>query len=135
PHSMPPSNTLTSAFLALTLTTASAAPAWKEVYAPLTVRTLHLTVDPADWTRVINDQPVEGDTVSQERADAWFNEDGDAPILVEIRRKGATDPVLTNGAHTKVSLKIDINALVPGQLWHDLRKLSLEIGSASGPLT
>ncbi|NNC87508.1 MAG: hypothetical protein HKN82_03490, partial [Akkermansiaceae bacterium] len=120
---------------------------WKEVYDPMVVRSLYLEVDPADWTRVINDQPVEGDTASQERAGAWFS---DAPIavtfdpvaappagsiLVEIRRKGATDPVLTSGGLTKVSLKIDINELVPGQRWNGLRKLSLEIGSEGGPLS
>lgn len=108
--------------------------AWKEVYDPMVVRSLYLTVDPTDWNRIINDQPVEGDTVSQERAEAFFNGEGESQILVEIRRKGPTDPVLTNGGLTKVSLKIDFNALVPGQEWNNLRKLSLEIGNSSGPL-
>ena len=107
---------------------------WKEVYDPMVVRSLYLQVDPTDWNRVINDQPVEGQTVSQERASAMFNGEGETPILVEIRRKGPTDPVLSSGGLTKVSLKIDINALVQGQRWNDLRKLSLEIGSSSGPL-
>jgi len=108
---------------------------WKEVYDPMVVRSLYLQVDPTDWSRVINDQPEEGQTASQERAAAMFNGEGETPILVEIRRKGATDPVLTSGGLTKVSLKIDINALVPGQRWNGLRKLSLEIGSSSGPLS
>lgn len=124
----------------------TAAPQWKEFYDPMTVRSLHLAVDPADWTRVINDQPAEGETLSQERATAWFSDQpitvaytaGVTPapgsLLVEIRRKGATDPVLTSGGLTKASLKIDFNELVAGQKWNDLRKLSLEIGNASGPL-
>jgi hypothetical protein len=100
----------------------------------MTVRSLYLTVDPADWTRIINDVPEEGQTTSQERASAMFNGEGESPIQVVIRRKGPTDPVLTNGGLTKVSLKIDINALVPGQRWNGLRKLSLEIGNTSGPI-
>ena len=120
--------------LALLPQAIQADPAWKEVYNPFTVRSLHLQVDPTDWNRVINDQPEEGQTASQERAEAWFNGEGETPILVEIRRKGATDPVLTSGGLTKASLKIDINALVPGQRWNGLRKLSLEIGGTDGPL-
>jgi len=96
--------------LALVPALASSAPAWKEVYDPMVVRTLHLAVDPADWTRVINDQPAEGETLSQERASAWFSDQPigsafiadtappEGSLLVEIRRKGATDPVLTRAA-------------------------------------
>lgn len=111
------------------------------------VRSLYLQVDSADWTRVVNDQPEEGNTAAQERANAWFNETGEDPILVEIRRKGATDPVLTSGGLTKVSLKIDFNDAAPpagatpeeiealsSQRWNGLRKLSLEIGNTGGPL-
>ncbi len=46
---------------------------WKEVYDPMVVRSLYLQVDPTDWSRVINDQPQEGQTESRERADAMFN--------------------------------------------------------------
>lgn len=136
-------------FLALPalLSSLSYAQNWKDVYNPMEVRSLYLQVDPTDWTRVINDQPEEGNTAAQERANAWFNETGEDPILVEIRRKGATDPVLTSGGLTKVSLKIDINGATPdagatleeiealsNQRWNGLRKLSLEIGNTGGPL-
>lgn len=107
---------------------------WKELYDPLEVRSLYLTVDSGDWSSVVNDQPEEGQSASQTRASAMFNGEGEAPIQVEIRRKGATDPVLTAGGLTKVSLKIDFNAIVPGQTWNGVRKLSLEIGGEGGPL-
>lgn len=114
---------------------AASAPEWKEVFDPLVVRTLHLELDPADWDRVRFDQPVEGETESIERANAWFHGEGESPIQVTIRRKGATDPALpSDGDPQKVSLKIDINELVPGQRWHGLRKLSLENGGDAGPL-
>src|SRR5688500_17079468 len=97
-------------------TVAWAAPEWKEVYNPLVVRTVYLQLSEADWDRVRFDQPLEGQTESQERAGAWFNGEGETPIWVEIRRKGQTDPALpTVDDPQKVSLKIDFNALVPGQ--------------------
>ncbi|HZJ16322.1 MAG TPA: CotH kinase family protein, partial [Chthoniobacteraceae bacterium] len=112
-----------------------AAPEWKEVYDPFTVRTLYLQLDPSDWDRVRHDVPVEGQTEGQERAQAWFNDEGESQILVEIRRKGATDPALPSEANPqKVSLKVDFNAIVAGQEWHGLRKLSLDNGGDGGPL-
>ena len=55
---------------------------------------------------------------------------------MEIRRKGASDPALpSETGPQKISLKIDINALIPGQSWRGLRKLSLEIGTTDGPLS
>lgn len=117
------------------LFTSTAAPAWKEAYDPFTVRTLYLEINPQDWDRVRFDQPVEGQTESLERATALFHAEGEAPIQVEVRRKGETDPALPSESDPqKVSLKIDINALVPGQEWHGLRKMSLEIGGTAGPL-
>lgn len=107
---------------------------WKTVFDPFTVLTLHITMDPADWDRIRFDIPVEGDPASQEKAEAWFHADGETPILVTVRRKGATDPALPSEANPqKISLKIDINDVVPGQRWHGLRKLSLENGG-SNPL-
>ncbi len=115
--------------------TVCGAPEWKEAYDPLIVRTLHLQVEEADWDRVRFDQPVEGQTEGQERAEAWFHGEGESAIRVEIRRKGQTDPALPDeGNPQKVSLKIDMNAIVPGQRWHGLRKLSLENGGDIGPL-
>jgi hypothetical protein len=51
----------------------------------------------------------------------------ETPILVTVRRKSG-DPLTGTPVFTKVALKIDVNALVPGQLWHGLSKLSLENG-------
>jgi hypothetical protein len=114
---------------------AAAEPEWKAVYRPLEVKTLHLELTEADWDRVRFDQPMEGQTEGIERASASFHVEGEAPIQVEVRRKGQTDPALPDeGNPQKVSLKIDINALVPGQRWHGLRKLSLENGGDIGPL-
>src|SRR5688572_27307226 len=110
-------------------------PEWKAVYNPFVVRTLHLEVNAADWDRVRRDQPMEGQTEGQERAEAWFHGEGENPIRVEIRRKGQTDPALPSDADPqKVSLKIDFNAVVPGQKWHELRKISLENGGDGSPL-
>jgi hypothetical protein len=60
--------------------------------------------------------------------------DGETPIQVTVRRKGESDIPLPADDPQKVSLKIDINELVPGQKWRGLTKLSLENGSES-PLT
>ena len=49
-------------FVIISLLSAKAAPAWKEVYDPFTVRTLYLEVNEADWDRVRFDKPVEGQT-------------------------------------------------------------------------
>ena len=53
--------------------------------------------------------------------------DGEAPILVAIRRKSA-DPLTNAPGYAKVSYKIDINELVSGQNWHGLRAVSLDNG-------
>ena len=58
---------------------------------------------------------------------AFFWADGEDPLLVTVRRKSA-DPLNNGGGFIKVSLKIDVNALVNGQKWRDLIKLSLENG-------
>jgi hypothetical protein len=94
---------------------------WPGIFEPLVVPSLNLTMDPADWVTIQND-----DTLSIE-VPALFWADGESSILVAIRRKSA-DPLTAVGSFAKVSYKIDINELVSGQSWHGLKKLSLENG-------
>lgn len=78
-------------------------------------------MDPVDW------DIVRFDLSNEIEVPALFSADGEAPILVSVRRKSSralpseSDPI-------KVGLKIDINEYVDGQLWHGLAKLSLENG-------
>ena len=111
------------------LATLAGAQEWRDVLSRTTVTTLYISMDEADWNTIRNEQPVEGDTESLTRAPAWMHATNETPIQVTIRRKGPTDPTL--GGNQKVSLKIDINELVPGQKWHGLTKLSLEIGGTA----
>lgn len=94
---------------------------WPEIFNPLVLRNLNLEMDNADWQTLQHDE-----TLSIE-VPAMFWMDGEKPILVAIRRKSA-DPIQNGTPFVKVSFKIDINELVPGQMWHDLRKLSIENG-------
>ncbi|MCH8316047.1 MAG: CotH kinase family protein [Planctomycetes bacterium] len=93
---------------------------WPDIFNPLELVALNLEMDPGDWNTIQNDEKFDIEVP------AMFWMDGEKPILVAVRRKPG-DP-LGGGPFIKVSLKIDINELVPGQLWHDLRKLSLENG-------
>jgi hypothetical protein len=107
---------------------------WKAVFNPFQVITLHLTLDSNDWDRVRHDQPSQSESWIPELAEAQMWTDGEAPITVQIRRKGESDiPLPSTTDPQKCSLKIDINALAPDQKWHGLTKLSLENGS-SDPL-
>jgi len=102
---------------------------WQDVFNPFEIITLHLEVNTSDWDRVRFDQPSQSETWIPEVAEAWFYATGEEPIRVTIRRKGESDPALPSDADPrKVSLKIDINEVVPGQRWRGLRKLSLENG-------
>src|SRR5687768_16800160 len=104
---------------ALTLPTSASMQSWPEVFDPLTVRTMNLTIEPADW------DTIRFDLTNEIEVPAQFWADNEAPILVSVRRKSSralpseSDPV-------KIGLKIDINELVSGQLRHGLAKLSLE---------
>jgi hypothetical protein len=102
---------------------------WKAVFNPYQVLTLHLEVNSNDWERVRHDQPSQTEGWVPELAEALMWSDGETPIRVQIRRKGESDIPLPEGDPQKVSLKIDINALVEGQKWRGLTKLSLENGS------
>src|SRR5688572_1737035 len=102
---------------------------WKTVFNPYQVITLHLQLSSNDWERVRFDQPSQNEAWVPELAEAFMWADGETPITVKIRRKGESDIPLPPGDPQKVSLKIDINVLVPGQKWRGLTKLSLENGS------
>jgi hypothetical protein len=103
----------------------SASPArsqdWPEVFDPVVVRDFSLEIAPADW------DTIRFDLTNEIEVPAWFSADGEAPILVSVRRKSSR--ALPSEANPqKVSLKVDINEYVDGQLWHGLNKLSLENG-------
>ena len=95
---------------------------WKAVFNPYQVITLHLQVSSNDWERVRFDQPSQNEAWVPELAEAQMWADGETPITVQIRRKGESDIPLPPGDPQKVSLKIDINVLVPGQKWRGLTK-------------
>jgi hypothetical protein len=94
---------------------------WPDVFDPLQLRILHLEMAPGDWATIQNDETL------SVAVPAYFHEEGDAPILVSVRRKSA-DPLDEAPGFTKVSLKIDINDFIQGQSWHGLKKLSVENG-------
>lgn len=105
---------------------------WPEVFDPFQPRVLHLEMATQDWDRVRFDQPSQSEDWVPEVAQAWMREEGGEPLLVAVRRKGESDLALPSETDPrKVSLKIDINEYVAGQTWRDLKKLSLENGSAS----
>jgi len=94
-------------------------PDWPGVFDPLTVRTFHFTIDPLDW------DTIRHDVTNEIEVPAQFWAENEAPMLVSIRRKSSR--ALPSEANPlKVGLKVDINELVAGQLWHGLNKLSLE---------
>lgn len=94
---------------------------WPAVFDPTVVKSFHLEMAPADW------DTIRFDATNEIEVPASFWAEGEAPILVSVRRKSSralpseTDP-------QKVSLKIDINEFVSSQLWNGLAKLSLENG-------
>ena len=94
---------------------------WPEIFDPLVLRTLYLDMSDEDWVTIQNDETFEIEVP------ALFWLEGEAPILISIRRKSAD--ALTNATgYDKVSLKIDINELVSGQNWHGLRAVSIDNG-------
>ena len=119
---------LLGAMIALLLSGPAAAQNWPDLYDPLQMLRLNLDMAPADWVTIQDDL-----TFSIE-VPAMFWKDGEVPILVAVRRKSAT--AIQNGTTFKqVSLKIDINELVPGQSWHGVKKLSIENGDDSDVLS
>jgi CotH kinase protein len=110
----------TIALVLLSVNTARAQD-WPEIYDPLVLRTLNLQMSDADWQTIQHNETF----------DVWVPTmlwlDGEAPILVAIRRKSA-DALGNAPGYLKVSYKIDVNEYVSGQNWHDLRVLSLDNG-------
>jgi len=107
---------------------------WPAIFDPYEPVTVYLEMATQDWDRVRFDQPSQSESWIPQVAQAWFRGEGETPIRVAVRRKGESDIPLPDASDPrKVSLKIDINEVVPGQTWHDLKKLSLENGS-SAPL-
>jgi hypothetical protein len=94
-----------------------AADKWPDVFNPLQVLNLHLQMDAGDWSAVQNDASF------MDERPAQFWADGETPIAVTVKRK--SDPPIG----PKVSIKIDINEVVPGQTWRGVKKLSLENGN------
>ncbi|MCI0364541.1 MAG: CotH kinase family protein [Phycisphaerales bacterium] len=99
-------------------------PDWPNVFDPFNLVTLNLTIDPTDWETVQNDE------TNDLEVPAMFWADGEAPILISVRKKSSQAFGEVPG-FVKVALKLDINQYVNGQMWHGLRKLSLENGSDS----
>jgi hypothetical protein len=119
-----------STLLALTATAAAlpaAAQSWPDVFNPLVVRHMSLEIAPADW------DTIRFDVTNEIEVPAWFSADGDAPILVSVRRKSSR-ALPSEADPRKIGLKIDINEIVDGQLWHGLNKLSLENGGDISPV-
>ena len=98
---------------------------WPEVFNPFQILNLNLQLSQQDW------DTIRHDTTNEIEVPAMFWADGEAPILVSVRRKSSralpseADPI-------KVGLKIDVNELVDGQKWRNLTKVSLENGADSG---
>jgi len=105
----------------VTVTNQSNAQDWADVFDPNQMLALNLEMEQSDWETIQHDE-----TLSIE-VPAMFWIDGEKPILIAVRRKSA-DPINEGTSFDKVSLKIDINELVSGQMWHGLRKLSIENG-------
>jgi hypothetical protein len=99
----------------------ASAQGWPEIFDPLVLRTINLQMSNEDWQTIQHDETFEIEVPT------WMWLDGEAPILVSIRRKSA-DPLTQAPNYVKVSYKIDINELVPGQNWHGLRAVSLDNG-------
>ena len=105
----------------ISLPSSAQQPGYPDVFDVGLFQTLNLTIDPADWATVQADESYSIEVPAQ------FWADGEAPILVGVRRKDAFS--LTQAAgYDKVSLRIDMNEYVLGQEWNDLKQLSLENG-------
>ena len=93
---------------------------WPGVFDPLAVPSFNLQlVNESDWN------VIRFDTTNEIEVPAWFSADGEPAILVAVRRKSSR-ALPSEADPQKIGLKIDINELVDGQLWHGLNKLSLE---------
>jgi hypothetical protein len=125
------------AMLTFSGTGSAQVPDWPGVFDLTTVHHLNIqtlqpgTPDPlADADCFTHDDTqwplVQQDTTFTYEVPAKLWADGEPYICVSLRRKSA-DP-LGDPGDPKVSLKLDMNEIVPGTRWHGLRKLSLENG-------
>ena len=80
--------------------------------------------DPTTWAEIQQDTT----TLVEHPALFWADGEEASKLCVTLRHKGQSLP-LGDPLDPKVSLKIDVNELVPGQRWHGVRKLSLEDGA------
>jgi hypothetical protein len=116
---------------ALVLSVAASQPVhaqiWPQLYDPMVVLTLDLTVSAQDW------DTVRRDTTFTTYVPAYLSMPGEPSILVAVRRKSSVALPKPGGGPEKVSLKIDINLFVE-QSWHGVKKLSLENGGDTSTL-
>lgn len=98
---------------------AATAQIWPGVFDPFVLRTLNLTIEPADW------DTIRFDITNEIEVPAQFWADDESPILVSVRRKSSR-ALPSEENPIKIGLKIDINEFVGAQQWHGLVKLSLE---------
>jgi hypothetical protein len=102
------------------------------LFDPNRVFTFNFTVDPCDWVDMVA-ECNNGQCIPDANCDHYYWQAtltcGDlGPMLVGLRRKNdLAEPNELNPQ--KVSLKLDINYYVPGQLFAGKKKLSLENGS------
>ncbi|MEA3336027.1 MAG: CotH kinase family protein [Chloroflexota bacterium] len=114
-------------------------PDWPGLYDPETLLNFNLEMTEANWHTIVNDLTFDIEVP------ALFSAEGEAPILVSVRRKAATKL-----GQDKVSLKVDINEYTdddgcdsdhgfPGATcvdkWHGVKKLSLENGDDNNVVT
>ena len=96
------------------------------------VLTLDITMDAADWESMRLDCPggvcPDPYPLPHDYYDAYLSCGTNGPYWVGIRRKNDLGEP-TDADPQKVSIKIDVNLFVPGQLFAGKKKLSLECGS------
>ena len=98
------------------------APTYSTLYNPLQVQNLYLSMNSTDWNTIKNDSQFNTEVP------AWFNATGESKILIAVRRKP------TGIVQNKVALKFDINEYFDNQVWHGVKKISLENGEAASVL-
>ncbi|MHC4675405.1 MAG: InlB B-repeat-containing protein [Planctomycetota bacterium] len=102
------------------------------------ILTLNITMDPGDWDAMVADCN-NGQCIPDANGDhtywqATLQCGTQGPMLVGIRRKNdLAEPSELDPQ--KVSIKLDINRYVPGQLFAGKKKLSLENGSEMSTVT
>src|SRR5687767_2478219 len=91
-------------------------PSYFSTYDPLKVDNYYLTMDSNDWNT------IKGDNTFSIVKPAYFNITGESKILIGVNRK----PTLV--VSSKVGLKFDINEYFDQNVWHGVKKLSMENG-------